>query len=61
MGTDYLLCPFYEYEKNGVLHCENRSIEFPDRIERIKWLENHCASWDYKICKFYCEQMKKYR
>lgn len=61
MGTDYLLCPFYEYEKNGVLHCENCSIEFPDRIERIKWLENHCASWDYKICKFYCEQMKKYR
>jgi hypothetical protein len=60
MSIDYLICPFYEYEKNGVLHCENKTIVFPGRSDRMEWLKTHCGSWNYKICKLYAEQIKKY-
>lgn len=56
----YVLCPFYEYEKNGVLHCENRNIAFPGRSDRTEWVKMHCGSWNFKICKLYIETMKKY-
>lgn len=57
---DYALCPFYEYEKNGILHCECRNIEFPSSVDRKVWLKMHCNSWKYKICSIYNEQLKKY-
>ncbi len=58
--ADYALCPFYEYEKNGILHCESKIIEFPSHPERKSWLKFHCHSWDFKICKFYSQLIKKY-
>ena len=57
---DYALCPFYEYEKNGVLHCECKDIEFPSKTDRTTWLKMHCNSWKFKICKLYGQQLKKY-
>jgi len=58
--TDYAICPFYEYEKNGILHCEHGNINFPERSDRNLWMKMHCNSWEHKICKFYTELMRKY-
>lgn len=58
--SDYAICPFYEYEKNGTLHCEGQNIKFPSRPERNMWMKMHCNSWNFKICKFYSGLMKKY-
>lgn len=56
----YAICPFYEYEKCGTLHCEKQNIKFPCRSDRNMWIKMHCGSWDFKFCKFYTELMKKY-
>ena len=58
--SDYAICPFYEYEKNGTLHCEGQNIKFPSRPERNMWMKMPCNSWNFKICKFYSCLMKKY-
>jgi len=58
--ADYAICPFYEYEKKGVLHCECKDIEFPSSDDRKTWLKMHCNSWKYKICNLYGQQLKKY-
>ena len=54
----YALCPFYESEKNNVLFCEGTNVHFPSREYRGMWMEMHCFSRKYKICKFYIELMK---
>lgn len=59
--ADYALCPFYEFEKRGTLFCEGTVIKFPKRDDRNEWMHMHCNSWNFKICKFYSEQMKRYR
>jgi len=56
----YPLCPFYEAEKNNVLFCEGTNVRFPSREYRGMWMEMHCYSRKYKMCKFYVELMKKY-
>lgn len=58
--SDYAICPFYEYEKNGILHCENRDISFPSKSDRNTWLKMHCNSWKFEICRLYSQQIKKY-
>lgn len=58
---DQALCPFYEFEKNCTLHCEYSNIKFPARADRNMWMKMHCNSWNFKICKFYMELMKKYK
>ncbi len=57
---DLALCPFYQFEKKGVLHCESRNFKFPSRDDRNMWVGMHCNNWNFKICKFYNELMKKY-
>lgn len=56
----YAKCPFYKEEKQRQLICEAKIIAFPDKEDRSEWLKMHCCSWNYKICKFYKELMKKY-
>ncbi len=58
--TEYALCPFYEKLKQGILYCENGSIEFPKKADKDMWLKMHCCSWNFKICVFYKKLMKKY-
>lgn len=58
--TNYPLCPFYENEKKKTLYCEGKKIEFPNNTDRMQWLNMHCCSQYYKICKFYTELMQKY-
>ena len=58
---DQALCPFYEFEKKSTLHCEYSAIKFPGRADRDTWMNMHCNSWNFKICKFYKELMKKYK
>ena len=58
--SDYALCPFYEFEKNCTLHCEHGVVKFPQRQDRNMWMRMHCNTWDFKMCKFYGELMKKY-
>lgn len=57
---EYPLCPFYESETRGVINCENRKFTFNHIRDKNVWLNTHCCSWNFKICKFYTEQMKKY-
>ena len=56
----YALCPFYEMEDRGDLLCESGRVRFAGNNDRRIWLKMHCCSWDFKICKFYGELMKKY-
>ncbi len=56
----YAKCPFYEDVKNRQLICEAKVIRFPSPEDRSVWLSMHCCSWNFKICKFYKELMKKY-
>ena len=56
----YALCPFYEAQDNGDLICESGRVCFGGKADRKLWLRMHCCSWDFKICKFYIELMKKY-
>lgn len=59
--SELALCPFYEEEERGVLHCEHRDIKFPSKADRDMWVSMHCNNWNFKICKFYNELMKKYQ
>lgn len=56
----YVMCPFYETEDKSKLFCEGGVIKFPSLNDRTTWLKMHCCTWDFKICKFYNEIMKKY-
>jgi len=58
---DQALCPFYELEKKSTLYCEHSNIKFPGRKDRDIWMSMHCNTWNFKICKFYKELMKKYK
>ena len=46
-------CPYYQYEKNGVTHCECMQIRFPDVKARREILYGYCAHpQNYRSCPF---------
>jgi len=58
--ASYALCPFYEADDKSGLLCESGLLSFPGKSDRTLWLKMHCCSWNFKICKFYTELMRKY-
>lgn len=58
--ASYAVCPFYESEKDMVLHCEGVNVHFPTNKYRGVWMEMHCFTQKYKMCKYYLELMERY-
>lgn len=56
----YAECPFYEKEKDHVLFCEGAEVHFPTNRYHDLWMNMHCFSSKYQICKYYIELMEKY-
>lgn len=48
-------CPFYLYEKSGVVFCEGATIKYPDKKSQHDVKVKYCCNEEhgYKNCSFY--------
>ena len=54
-------CPYYLYEKKGVVFCEGATVKFPDRAARMEFKSSNCCSenFEYKKCAI-CKTLEEY-
>jgi hypothetical protein len=47
------MCPYFQYEKKGITHCECGELKFPDLRARRDIVYRYCAHpSDYQLCPF---------
>ena len=48
-----VMCPYYRYEKRGIMFCECGELKFPDRIARREIVYAYCAHpTNFEQCPF---------
>lgn len=59
-NTRIPICPYYRYEKNKSISCEDAFRTFAKTEKKDTWMDMYCDSWDWMKCPYACDLTEAY-
>ena len=57
----YTLCPYYRWEYEARITCEDTYRHFGCRAEKNAWMDMYCDSWDWMKCPYAADMAEAYK
>lgn len=58
--SNYVMCPFFSYEKGNVIKCEGCRKVFNTKTEKSAIYDKYCTTYDYTECDHAKKLIHKY-